>query len=364
MFQLCHGARAHSLEGDSLLRFCPAVRCNSDETALFLFQNEEAVGIRSAIEASIGSDMQHRVQTSLQETAQELRAEYPEEMTHARLAMRSVSDLSDFIEGNLAVRPTRPCTPGNADEVVPSTVPSWDGVPGGLSLDGVPAGIDASNLLQHDRLVDHEQLMEAIYAAQGLDLSSTQAQARQFLSAIGMRPYDSGIKNADETGRELVNQCFYLSIARAFLGHEAPTSGLALLLKRAVEASVLAARPEWASKAGLGAPGDEGVMAFADFLPIAMHSDGPPGKSNLLAELVVCILDSVAGHVEVYIGPKYNDLLEKDVQERNLVLLWYTPGHYQCVVHDDEAGSKVSMMYSSFKELLALHGVVYIETTH
>merc|ERR1711957_930461 len=104
-------------------------------------------------------------------------------------------------------------------------------------------------------------------------------------------------------------------------------------------------------------------MAFADFLPIAMHAPGPGGRPTILAEMVVRILDSVAGHVEAYIGPKYGGLLDEATQARNLVLLWFTPGHYQCLVSDDSRGSKVQMTYRSFKKLLSHHGVVYIETT-
>merc|ERR1712054_502765 len=108
---------------------------------------------------------------------------------------------------------------------------------------------------------------------------------------------------------------------------------------------------------------DNGSMAFADFLPIAMKAEAPVGKRNVISELVVCILDSVAGHVEVYIGPNYGALEDTERQERNLILLWYTPGHYQCLVCGDDAGSKVSMNYQTFKDLLTEHGVQYIETT-
>merc|ERR1712216_384338 len=172
-----------------------------------------------------------------------------------------------------------------------------------------------------------------------------------------------GVKNTDDDGRELLNQCFYLSLARGYLGEEAPVGGLALRMKHAIETSVLAARPGWASAQGLGSPEDTGVMAFADFLPIAMHAPAAPNKKNLLSELVVCILDYVAGHVEIYIGPNYARLEDTERQESNLILLWYTPGHYQCLVCDDSAGSKVWMTYTEFKELLTQRGVEYIETT-
>merc|ERR1712046_334798 len=113
--------------------------------------------------------------------------------------------------------------------------------------------------------------------------------------------------NIDEHGRELINQCFYLSIAHAYLGHEVPSiqvSELALRLKRFIEASVLVSRPGWASGTGAGEAGEDEAMAFADFLPVAMHAEDSEVDQNLIAELAVCILDSTAGHVEVYLGPK------------------------------------------------------------
>lgn len=231
----------------------------------------------------------------------------------------------------------------------------------------LPNNADEGLFLEHDGLFDHEQLMQAIYLSQGLDFFEVQSKAKEFLTNIGLRSHDLGVKNVDEDGRTLVNQCFYLSIAHAYLGQVATqdeVSGLALRLKRAIEASVLSQRPGWVEGTGAGTTGEVEAMAFADFLPISMHSSGSEEEPNLLSELVVCILDSVNGHVEVYIGPKYAKLEDdKDALQRNLVLLWYTPGHYQCLVCDDADGSKVVMTYDEFKEVLTNHGVMYIETT-
>merc|ERR1712176_192497 len=112
----------------------------------------------------------------------------------------------------------------------------------------------------------------------------------------------------------------------------------------------------------MGAPDYSGAMAFADFLPVVMHAPAAPNKKNLFAELVVCILDSCTGVVESYMGPNYTSLPDIEMQERNLILLWYTPGHYQCLVRDDATGSKIWMTYMEFKQLLAERGVEYIET--
>eukprot|EP00927_Polykrikos_kofoidii_P082948 TRINITY_DN8378_c0_g3_i1.p1 TRINITY_DN8378_c0_g3~~TRINITY_DN8378_c0_g3_i1.p1 ORF type:complete len:449 (-),score=95.57 TRINITY_DN8378_c0_g3_i1:29-1375(-) len=444
LFQLCRGGRAHSLDGGAdWMRLCQAPRSNSDEVALFLFEQKDAVGIRSALEASVADDMHVRIRSSLEDTANELSADYPDENRDmVRLRLRSFSDLSDFVDmaagdkdqakaestpikprtlttgsaspgspkalfsptrsspaPSLAASPSRPALSASQEfcEVPPpppTLLPTRAPPVGPLEAERPtsvtppktqvkaepPSSVSppktqvketvskvvecgGKRLMSHDNLVDHEQLMEAIYQAQGLDLGKTQEKAKNFLRSICMRPHDMGVRNTDDNGRELMNQCFYLSMARAYLGHEAPAAALALRLKCAIESAVMAARPTWASEYGLGVPGDTGVMAFADFLPVAMHAPGPPNKTNLLAELVVCILDSVAGHVEVYIGPNYDKLEHKAKQERNMLLLWYTPGHYQSLVRDDAVGSKVNLSYSEFKELLTERGVVYIETT-
>jgi hypothetical protein len=218
------------------------------------------------------------------------------------------------------------------------------------------------DMYQHDGLLDHEVMMQAIYASQGIDLATVQSKSEQFLEAIALRPHDLGIRNIDEHGNGLTNQCFYLCLAYGYLGNDATqqdVSSLALRLKRAIEAAVLVERPTWVG--GADQIGHE-AMAFADFLPIAMQRKECAPEENILAELAVCILDSTAGHVEVYIGPKYTALDSWNAQAQNLILLWYTPGHYQCLVRNDEVGGKISMAYDDFKELLTKHGVAYIET--
>merc|ERR1719240_733571 len=119
---------------------------------------------------------------------------------------------------------TSPCQPPREDDAIESATVS-------RSI----SGPDGTNLLSYDNLLDHEQIMEAIYSAQGLDLCASQASARQFLQTMGLRPHDMGVRNTDEDGRELLNQCFYLSIARSYLGEEAPVAGLALRVKYAIE---------------------------------------------------------------------------------------------------------------------------------
>lgn len=241
-------------------------------------------------------------------------------------------------------------------------LPELPECPPPLSL---PEAVEQQTILEHDGLLDHEQLVQALYLSEGLDFFDVQSQAKKFLQDIGLRPHDLGVANVDEEGRVLLNQCFYLSIAHSYLGQESSDQvpGLALRFKHAIEAAVLSKRPEWAVSSDDSGSNDlEGRMAFADFLPIAMHSSESEDEQNLVSELAVCVLDSVDGHVEVYIGPKYAEQ-EKEALQRNLILLWYTPGHYQCLVCDDGSGSKVVMTYDEFKEILSQHGVLYIETT-
>eukprot|EP00928_Gymnodinium_smaydae_P025865 TRINITY_DN20481_c0_g1_i1.p1 TRINITY_DN20481_c0_g1~~TRINITY_DN20481_c0_g1_i1.p1 ORF type:complete len:420 (+),score=108.51 TRINITY_DN20481_c0_g1_i1:110-1261(+) len=351
------------------------VRSNSDEEAFFLLSGAESSSLRAKVDASIGPDMKRRMMCSLQETLAGVRDEYPAEMQANDLAgarRRATSDLSD-----LACRLSTPgsfATPA-ASPTVGAQLPPLDLPP---LRETSEAAIDTTGFLEHDGLLDHEMLMQAIYASQGLDLSAVQSQAHQFLKDMGLRPHDLGVMNTDESGQVMINQCFYLSIAHSYLGLESTpesVSALALRLKRAVETAVLAVRPGWAMEDSSGSE----AMAFADFLPIAMaagkeddadgggEEDGVravakrPG-ANLTAELAVCILDSVQGHVEVFLGPRYASM-DVETRERNLILLWYTPGHYQCIVRDDADGSKVSMTYEAFKDILTKNGVMYIETT-
>lgn len=353
---------------------------------MFLLQETDRGGLQAAIEASIGPDMKRRVKTSLQETLGDLQKEYPDEVANEGLEgarRRAASDLSDYVESKVpSHRGSRAGSRANSCLVTPASM-APQGVPEELAVDsGLPplslppavaeepvvehfAGDHEGAFLSHDGLLDHEQLMMAIYLSQGLDFDAVQGQARQFLQAIGLRPHDLGVKNTDEEGRTMVNQCFYLSIAHAYLGYLAASeeiSGLALRLKRAIEAAVLTARPSWAAGTGAGEAGEVEAMAFADFLPIAMNASKDDGDFNLTAELAVCILDSVAGHVEVYLGPQYKSHEDRETQRQNLALLWYTPGHYQCLVCDDEFGSDVNLTYDEFKELLTKHGVNFIET--
>lgn len=347
-------------------------RSNSDEEATFLLDDSSSMHLQAAIAARLGPEMSKRVKASLQETLDDIHREHPEEAEDLPAARRrATSELSDYVEktsrrgsraSSIMASPACMMPQGSPEPTLPGVRED----PPNLVLPSAADEVMEFSLLEHDGQFDHEQLMQAIYMSQGLDFFEVQSKAKKFLQDIGLRSHDLGVKNIDEDGRTLVNQCFYLSIAHAYSGPEAPydeVSGLALHLKRAIEASVLSKRPQWAEGTGANRETEVEAMAFADFLPIIMHSTDSEDESNLLAELVVCILDSVNGHVEVYIGPKYADHKDNhELLQKNLILLWYTPGHYQCLVCDDIPGSKVLMTYDEFKEVLSQHGVMYIET--
>jgi hypothetical protein len=96
--------------------------------------------------------------------------------------------------------------------------------------------------------------------------------------------------------------------------------GTGLHLKRAIEAAVLSAHPEWAVKGLVG----EEVQAFADFLVYAF-------ESTFISDWAVIIFDSTSGFVDVYKGKHYNDESNSSDEARaasNTLTLRYIPGHY------------------------------------
>lgn len=204
-------------------------------------------------------------------------------------------------------------------------------------------------------LCAHEPI-NFMHASQGFGVAASQAKAGKLLRSLGLRTHDMGVRNVDERGRSIYNQCFYLSLARGWLGHTASqrqVQDVALKLKRSIEAAVIAERPHWQKEVG------EEAQAFADFLPVAMRARN---VSNILAELAVCIIDSSTGQAQVYMGPMYKQLHDSHVQQRNMIMLWYTPGHYKCVVNDDSRGSKIMMTYLDFRNLLLHNDIAFIET--
>lgn len=198
-----------------------------------------------------------------------------------------------------------------------------------------------------------------------LDLGAGNGEA-EVLRKLKLKAQEVGARNKTKWRRRVMwNQCFYLSIAHAYMGtgeSDRQTKRLARKLRYAIEAAVLEQHPSWSqglrdSAAGTGPP-----MVFADFLQIAMRVDSVPKEKNFLSSLAVCVLDSVSGYAEAYLGPDYGSLASREDQESNFILLLHLPGHYCCVVRDDDQGSKFSMTYAEFKERLVEQGVFLVET--
>lgn len=199
----------------------------------------------------------------------------------------------------------------------------------------------------------------------GGDRVSKHKQA-QVVRKLKLKALEAGARNRTKWRRRTMwNQCFYLSIAHAYMGtgdNVRQTKRLARRLRYAIEAAVLEKHPSWSKGLRDSAAGTGPAMVFADFLQIAMRVDGMPRESNFLSRLAVCVLDSAGGHAEVYIGPEYGELSSREELERNFILLLHVPGHYCCLVRDDAQGSKLGMTYPEFRDRMAEQGVLYIET--
>mmetsp|Transcript_62826 Transcript_62826/g.138231 ORF Transcript_62826/g.138231 Transcript_62826/m.138231 type:complete len:646 (-) Transcript_62826:48-1985(-) len=199
-------------------------------------------------------------------------------------------------------------------------------------------------------LREHRSLVEACFARHGADLARAAELQRRALKELCLEVCEVGSKNNNERGEEMHNQCFYLALARSYLGGDHARSVLeetALHFKRVVEASVLRAHPEWA-----GQRVGEDVQAFSDFLFFVIgHSH------TLLSELAIAVFDSVSGGVEIYRGKYYPENAADKMQRANLIAIYFVPGHYQALARTGEG--------PTLNELLACldaHGVLYVVT--
>ena len=119
---------------------------------------------------------------------------------------------------------------------------------------------------------------------------------------------------SNEKGDELLNACFWLSLAASQLSGQALLAvwdslndslsledrdlllgidaelieSTALALKRLVEASVLSFHPEWQDRVG------ESVQAFSDFLVYCLEGE------SVVSEWAVVVVDSCSGFVDIY----------------------------------------------------------------
>lgn len=188
----------------------------------------------------------------------------------------------------------------------------------------LPASTAAASESKDVQLQEHKALVFDLFTAAGVDLSQCVARQVTALRRLGLEACDVGSTNSNERGQTIHNQCFYLSLAKSYLGDGHSMRDLretALSLKRVIEAAVLEAHPEWG-----GQQVGEDVQAFSDFLFFVL------GTSVLLSEMAVAIFDAVSGGVEVYVGRAFPSPGREAERRANTLTVRYMPGHYQALV--------------------------------
>jgi len=202
-------------------------------------------------------------------------------------------------------------------------------------------------------LKEHRALIESWFEKHGEDLAQHVERQELVLEGLGLEVFDVGSCNRNERGEEMRNQCFYLSLARSYLGSNYKQQLLeetALHFKRVVEAAVLVAHPDWG-----GSRVGEHVQAFSDFLFFVLDSRG------LLSELVIVIFDSVSGGVEIYRGKHYPGPERDEEQRANLLTIKYVPGHYQALGRPAECGHRGPTL-AELQQRLDEYSVLYVIT--
>ena len=141
------------------------------------------------------------------------------------------------------------------------------------------------------------------------------------LNTWGAELFECGATGVGERGQPVHNQCFYLSLAAATCPNEGDIATTAYTFRRRIEAAVLLSRgPNYPLEA------EEG--AFADFLEDGMTS------VSALHSRAVAVADATTGGVTIY-TPAVLDTAAP------VILLWYTPGHYQLIRWNPPAGQSM-----------------------
>ncbi|CAE7263759.1 SEC63, partial [Symbiodinium microadriaticum] len=218
------------------------------------------------------------------------------------------------------------------------------------STGSVPELCDQEQPRQSDfELREHHALVRELFEKDGVDLELCLVRQMEAMSTLGLEVCDLGAINRNERGEDIYNQCFYLALARSYLGCDSDVlKETALMFKRNIEAAVLAAHPEWG-----GSRVGEDVQAFSDFLFYVL------GSHALLAELSVAVFDASSGGVELYIGRHYPGPERLEEQRSNLLTLRYCPGHYEALV---PKASYRRPLLAELQEILEKHGVALAET--
>jgi DnaJ-domain-containing protein 1 len=190
-------------------------------------------------------------------------------------------------------------------------------------------------------LQDHRRLVNELFQADGMDLSSCIQRQLSALDMLGLTFKDAGATNRNEQNEIIHNSCFYLSLATSYLwgigalsfrnsddedwldesDEELLVGETALQLKRTIEAAVVRAHPEWCLQGKVG----EEVQAFSDFLVYTLDSQ------TLLSDWSVVVFDSESGFCDIYKGKNY-DHINPAWKQANTITLRYLPGHYQALI--------------------------------
>lgn len=200
-------------------------------------------------------------------------------------------------------------------------------------------------------LREHRTLVESWFEQHGASLDQNVRKMERAVSSLHLELCDVGSVSLNERGELMHNQCFYLSIARSYLGagySKATVQETALFFKRVIEAAVLASHPDWG-----GTRVGEDVQAFSDFLFFVLDTQG------LLSELSVAVFDSVSGGVEIYRGKNYPGDGRVQEQRANMLMVRYEPGHYQALVPQSGHGAPT---LPNLQERLDAYGIMYVVT--
>jgi len=194
-------------------------------------------------------------------------------------------------------------------------------------------------------LQDHRRLVNDLFQADGMDLEACVNKQLRALEVLGLTFRDAGAINRNERNEIIHNSCFYLSLATSYLwgigaltfqnvdnNHvgranqnemnedELLVGETALQLKRAIEAAVVKAHPEWVLQGKVG----EEVQAFSDFLVYTLDSH------TLLSDWAIVVFDATSGFCDIYKGRNYKN--HPASMQSNTITLRYIPGHYQPLV--------------------------------
>lgn len=202
---------------------------------------------------------------------------------------------------------------------------------------------------------DREQLLRRMCGPDGFRRELAREKCRRFLDGLGLKVIEAGSINYSECMQLMTNQCFYLALARSFLGPSALVKDIALAFKRIIEQRVLQEHPEWREMGHVG----ECEQAYADFLISTMKD-----RSTDFAEFAVVLVDSTTSSAEIFKGVQFDDAVKRDRSKatENLLLLWYIPGHYQTLGTSDEKGSKPLLTLESIIDSFDRQGIQYIES--